>query len=152
MSSSVILAKYFISVCCHHAHSVASEYSTQHGQSAKCSGSTSKVRNDSTEPVEQHCLLVWYVLSSADKLMCDALCPSPCAHRLVPIALCQSPCAHRLVPIALCPSPCAHRLVPIPPAAVQRAVASLAYYKGYFMRGQGQWPALDRCVDGHLGG
>lgn len=35
---------------------------------------------------------------------------------------------------------------------MQRAVASLAYYKGYFMRGQGQWPALDRCVgEGGMG-
>ncbi|GAX77172.1 hypothetical protein CEUSTIGMA_g4617.t1 [Chlamydomonas eustigma] len=30
---------------------------------------------------------------------------------------------------------------------LERAAASLAYYKGYYMRGQGRWPAIDRWFD-----
>ncbi|KAG1673093.1 hypothetical protein FOA52_013163 [Chlamydomonas sp. UWO 241] len=30
---------------------------------------------------------------------------------------------------------------------LERAVASLAYYKGYYSRGRGKWPALDRWFD-----
>lgn len=30
---------------------------------------------------------------------------------------------------------------------LERGVASLAYYKGYFMRGEGRWPALDRWFE-----
>lgn len=30
---------------------------------------------------------------------------------------------------------------------LERAAASLAYYKGYYMRGQGKWPAIDSWFD-----
>ncbi len=30
---------------------------------------------------------------------------------------------------------------------IERATASLAYYKGYYMRGEGRWPAIDKWFE-----